>query len=82
MTSLSSTSSSSKSSFSRKSRKIRPKVQVSKGAIQCRGMNRKKGIRCRNAALMEYFGTQPLYCAEHIDQVRLCTHIITLIHNL
>lgn len=39
----------------------------SKGAIQCKGKNRKKGIQCRNAALMEYIGPKPEYCAEHID---------------
>jgi len=27
----------------------------------------KKGIQCRNAALMEYIGPRPEYCAEHID---------------
>jgi len=37
-----------------------------KGAIQCKGMNRKKNQRCRNAALMEYIGPRPKYCAEHI----------------
>lgn len=58
----------------RRTRKLRPKVQLGKGAIQCHGMNRKKGIRCRNAALMEYFGTQPLYCAEHIDQDPECLY--------
>jgi hypothetical protein len=51
----------------RKSRPIRPKVMESKGAIQCKGKNRKKGIQCRNAALMEYIGPKPEYCAEHID---------------
>jgi len=30
-------------------------------------MNRKKQIRCRNAALMEYIGPRPNYCAEHIE---------------
>lgn len=49
-------------------RKVRPKVVESKGATQCVGMNLKKGVRCRNAALMEYFGPRPIYCAEHIEQ--------------
>ena len=48
-------------------RRVRPKVVESKGAIQCAGMNLKKGIRCRNAALMEYIGPRPIYCAEHIE---------------
>lgn len=47
-------------------RRVRPKVVAEKGAIQCIGENRKKGTRCRNAALMEYIGPRPLYCAEHI----------------
>ncbi|XP_049848927.1 uncharacterized protein LOC126316937 [Schistocerca gregaria] len=47
-------------------RRVRPKVVAEKGALQCRGVNRKKGSRCRNAALMEYIGPRPLYCAEHI----------------
>jgi hypothetical protein len=34
--------------------------------LQCKGMNRKKKQRCRNAALMEFIGPQPHYCAEHI----------------
>lgn len=48
-------------------RKTRPKVVASKGAVQCIGKNRKMGTRCRNAALMEYIGPAPLYCAEHIE---------------
>jgi len=51
----------------RKVRQVRPKVIESKGSIQCIGINRKKGIQCRNAALMEYIGPRPLYCAEHIE---------------
>jgi len=31
-------------------------------------MNLKKNCRCKNAALMEYTGPRPTYCAEHIDQ--------------
>jgi len=27
----------------------------------------KKGTQCRNAALMEYIGPRPIYCAEHIE---------------
>jgi len=50
----------------RTSRKVRPKVIPEKGAIQCQGTNRKKNKRCRNAALMEYIGPRPIYCAEHI----------------
>jgi len=53
--------------FVRRVRQTRPKVVESKGAIQCRGRNRKKGSQCRNAALMEFIGPQPLYCAEHIE---------------
>lgn len=37
------------------------------GVLQCAGMNRKKKARCRNAALMEYVGPRPIYCAEHIS---------------
>ena len=48
-------------------RAIRPKVVEEKGAIQCTGMNLKKGIQCRNAALMEFIGPRPVYCAEHIE---------------
>lgn len=47
-------------------RRVRPKVVAEKGALQCKGINRKKNTRCRNAALMEYIGPRPLYCAEHI----------------
>jgi len=50
----------------RPQRRVRPKVVPEKGAIQCIGMNRKKNQRCRNAALMEYIGPRPKYCAEHI----------------
>jgi hypothetical protein len=52
---------------SKSDRKTRPKVVASKGAIQCVGKNRKLGTRCRNAALMEYIGPAPQYCAEHIE---------------
>jgi hypothetical protein len=48
-------------------RQTRPKVVEAKGGKQCGGRNRKKGIQCRNAALMEYIGPRPIYCAEHID---------------
>jgi hypothetical protein len=34
--------------------------------LQCQGMNLKKKSRCRNAALLEFIGPQPIYCAEHI----------------
>jgi hypothetical protein len=34
--------------------------------LQCLGTNRKKKTRCKNAALMEFVGPQPKYCAEHI----------------
>ena len=37
------------------------------GVLQCSGTNRKKKSRCRNAALMEYVGPRPIYCAEHIS---------------
>jgi len=47
-------------------RRVRPKVVAEKGALQCKGVNRKKNTRCRNAALMEFIGPRPLYCAEHI----------------
>lgn len=53
--------------FVRRVRQTRPKVVESKGAIQCKGRNRKKNIQCRNAALMEYMGPRPIYCAEHIE---------------
>jgi len=53
--------------FVRKVRQTRPKVVEAKGAVQCKGRNRKKGTQCRNAALMEYIGPRPIYCAEHIE---------------
>ncbi|PRP75726.1 hypothetical protein PROFUN_09150 [Planoprotostelium fungivorum] len=48
-------------------KEVRPKVVVEKGAVQCIGTNRKKGLQCRNAALKEYIGPRPSYCAEHIE---------------
>jgi len=51
----------------RRVRHTRPKVIEAKGAIQCKGRNRKKSTQCRNAALMEYIGPRPIYCAEHIE---------------
>jgi len=51
----------------RRVRQTRPKVVEGKGAIQCKGRNRKKNTQCRNAALMEYMGPRPIYCAEHIE---------------
>merc|ERR1719282_1647410 len=48
-------------------RRVRPKVVEAKGAIQCAGTNLKKGTQCKNAALMEFFGPRPIYCAEHIE---------------
>jgi len=51
----------------RRVRQTRPKVVEAKGAVQCVGKNRKKGTQCRNAALMEYIGPRPAYCAEHIE---------------
>eukprot|EP01130_Rhizamoeba_saxonica_P013694 TRINITY_DN586_c0_g2_i1.p1 TRINITY_DN586_c0_g2~~TRINITY_DN586_c0_g2_i1.p1 ORF type:complete len:356 (+),score=62.44 TRINITY_DN586_c0_g2_i1:638-1705(+) len=56
------------------SRRVRPKVNKDKGAIQCQGRNRKKNTRCRNAALMEYIGPRPLYCAEHITLDKDCLY--------
>lgn len=53
--------------FPRRVRQTRPKVVEAKGAVQCKGRNRKKGTQCRNAALMEYIGPRPIYCAEHIE---------------
>ena len=49
------------------SRPVRPKVISENGAIQCIGTNIKKKRQCKNAALMEYIGTRPVYCAEHIE---------------
>jgi hypothetical protein len=51
----------------RRVRQTRPKVVEAKGGVQCKGKNRKKGMQCRNAALMEYIGPRPAYCAEHIE---------------
>jgi len=51
----------------RPKRQTRPKVVEAKGAVQCIGKNRKKSTQCRNAALMEYVGPRPVYCAEHIE---------------
>jgi len=56
-------------------RSVRPKVVPEKGAIQCIGMNRKKNQRCRNAALMEYIGPRPKYCAEHIHLDPECLYM-------
>jgi len=53
--------------FGPQQRAVRPKVIEGKGSVQCCGTNRKKGIQCRNAALMEYIGPRPQYCAEHIE---------------
>ncbi|PRP88384.1 hypothetical protein PROFUN_03298 [Planoprotostelium fungivorum] len=50
-----------------KPRNTRPKVEVDKGAVQCIGYNRKRKCQCRNAALKEYIGPAPQYCAEHIE---------------
>lgn len=52
---------------SNRPRPVRPKVIEGKGSVQCEGKNRKKGTQCRNAALMEYIGPRPQYCAEHIE---------------
>lgn len=54
-------------SVQRRVRQTRPKVIEAKGAVQCQGRNRKKNSQCRNAALMEYIGPRPIYCAEHIE---------------
>jgi len=59
----------------RPQRRVRPKVVPEKGAIQCIGMNRKKNQRCRNAALMEYIGPRPKYCAEHIHLDPECLYM-------
>merc|ERR1712137_1360280 len=48
-------------------RAVRPKVVAGNGAVQCMGTNLKKGTQCKNAALMEFFGPRPIYCAEHIE---------------
>jgi len=61
------TSPTSCSSPNRRARATRPKVVEGKGSIQCQGINRKKGTQCKNAALMEYIGPRPVYCAEHIE---------------
>jgi hypothetical protein len=37
------------------------------GAVQCEGINRKLGTRCRNAALKDLDAGESRYCAEHID---------------
>eukprot|EP01130_Rhizamoeba_saxonica_P003271 TRINITY_DN1398_c0_g1_i2.p1 TRINITY_DN1398_c0_g1~~TRINITY_DN1398_c0_g1_i2.p1 ORF type:complete len:461 (-),score=53.80 TRINITY_DN1398_c0_g1_i2:118-1500(-) len=44
----------------------RVRYKYSRDAIQCEGRNRKKKQQCRNAALMEFIGPRPRYCAEHI----------------
>ena len=62
-----------KSSASEEKEKyFRPKISTS--ATQCLGRNRKKGTQCRNAALMEYLGPKPKYCAEHIHLDDECLH--------
>jgi len=63
------------SSNKRPQRRVRPKVIPEKGATQCIGMNRKKNQRCRNAALMEYIGPKPKYCAEHIHLDPECLYM-------
>lgn len=55
-------------------RRVRPKVVPEKGGVQCQGFNRKKNIRCRNAALMEFMGPRPMYCAEHIHLDPTCLY--------
>eukprot|EP00301_Raphidiophrys_heterophryoidea_P001069 c10532_g1_i1.p1 GENE.c10532_g1_i1~~c10532_g1_i1.p1 ORF type:complete len:623 (-),score=144.31 c10532_g1_i1:276-2144(-) len=55
-----------KAGQTRRDKPVRPKVVESKGTLQCLGTNRKKKMRCRNAALMEYIGPRPQFCAEHI----------------
>jgi len=57
----------SKSDSKSATRRVRPKVVEAKGAIQCAGTNLKKGTQCKNAALMEFIGPRPIYCAEHIE---------------
>lgn len=56
-----------------KVKQSRPKL-AGASAVQCIGVNRKKGIQCRNAALMEYIGPKPKYCAEHIHLDPDCLH--------
>mmetsp|Transcript_18987 Transcript_18987/g.21149 ORF Transcript_18987/g.21149 Transcript_18987/m.21149 type:complete len:418 (+) Transcript_18987:135-1388(+) len=60
--------------YTRRPRKTRAKVVLSKGAVQCKGRNKKKNERCRNAALMEFIGPRPHYCAEHIEQDPACLY--------
>jgi len=55
-------------------RRVRAKITPGKGAIQCIGKNRKTGNQCRNAALMEYFGPKPKFCAEHIHLDEDCLY--------
>lgn len=47
---------------------------ITKNIRQCQGTNRKRGIRCKNAALMEYIGPQPAYCAQHIELDQDCLY--------
>eukprot|EP01091_Cochliopodium_minus_P008559 TRINITY_DN1964_c0_g2_i2.p1 TRINITY_DN1964_c0_g2~~TRINITY_DN1964_c0_g2_i2.p1 ORF type:complete len:490 (-),score=167.70 TRINITY_DN1964_c0_g2_i2:113-1582(-) len=42
--------------------------------IQCLGSSKKKGTQCKNAALLEYIGPRPLYCAEHIEEDKNTLH--------
>jgi len=58
---------SSSKTHQRPKRQTRPKVVEAKGAVQCKGKNKKRSAQCRNAALMEYIGPRPIYCAEHIE---------------
>lgn len=44
----------------------KPKVVSAHGDVQCIGSSRKTRKQCRNAALKEYIGKRPLYCAAHI----------------
>lgn len=64
----------SSSSSVERERRVRPKVVPEKGAVQCKGHNRKKNTQCRNAALMEFIGPRPMYCAEHIDLDPSCLY--------
>jgi len=52
-------------SINLKSKVVRSKVKNNN--LQCAGINRKKNCQCKNAALMEYIGPKPIYCAEHIE---------------
>eukprot|EP01130_Rhizamoeba_saxonica_P000631 TRINITY_DN10587_c0_g1_i1.p1 TRINITY_DN10587_c0_g1~~TRINITY_DN10587_c0_g1_i1.p1 ORF type:complete len:366 (-),score=47.80 TRINITY_DN10587_c0_g1_i1:55-1152(-) len=49
-----------------------PRSKISYDSSQCKGRNHKKRTQCKNAALKEFIGPKPQYCAEHINLDEHC----------